>query len=108
MSSLFGFLLGTVLSGGAVYSYLLQEYKTANDLLSEDIYVRLDRSPTSRACHILCRGYLCRGCVTRDFSLLGTLSDFANADNIQTLQASVTRLSNYVRSLEDRVQGGKK
>jgi hypothetical protein len=38
---LFGFLLGTALSGTAVYTYLLGEYKTSNDLLTEDIYVRL-------------------------------------------------------------------
>ncbi len=37
---LFGFLFGCVLSGGAVYSYVLNEYKTSNDLLTEDIYVR--------------------------------------------------------------------
>ena len=38
---LFGFLFGTVLSGSAVYSYLVGEYKASNDLLTEDIYVRL-------------------------------------------------------------------
>ncbi|KFA48536.1 hypothetical protein S40293_00268 [Stachybotrys chartarum IBT 40293] len=62
-SGLFGFLLGTVLSGASVYTYLVQEYKTANDLLSEDIY---------------------------------------------TLQASVTRLSSYVQSLEQRMLEKKK
>lgn len=41
MFRLFGFLFGTVLSGSAVYSYLVSEYKTSNDLLTEDIYVRL-------------------------------------------------------------------
>ena len=41
LSRLFGFLFGCVLSGGAVYSYVLGEYKTSNDLLTEDIYVRL-------------------------------------------------------------------
>jgi hypothetical protein len=41
INSLFGFLFGTVLSGSAVYSYLVGEYKTSNDLLTEDIYVRL-------------------------------------------------------------------
>ncbi|EEU48401.1 uncharacterized protein NECHADRAFT_74515 [Fusarium vanettenii 77-13-4] len=60
--SLFGFLLGSFLSGSAAYSYLLKEYKTANDLLTEDIY---------------------------------------------TLQASVTRLSNYVQALETKTQGKK-
>ncbi|KAI8683934.1 hypothetical protein NCS52_00060200 [Fusarium sp. LHS14.1] len=59
---LFGFLLGSFLSGSAAYSYLLKEYKTANDLLTEDIY---------------------------------------------TLQASVTRLSNYVQALETKTQGKK-
>ncbi|CAM1507243.1 Fc.00g068840.m01.CDS01 [Cosmosporella sp. VM-42] len=56
---LFGFLLGSFLSGGAAYSYLLKEYKAANDLLTEDIY---------------------------------------------TLQASVTRLGNYVQGLEEKIQ----
>ncbi|KAL6869030.1 hypothetical protein ACO1O0_000353 [Amphichorda felina] len=60
---LFGFLFGTVLSGAAVYSYLIGEYKTSNDLLTEDIY---------------------------------------------TLQTSVTRLTNYVQNLEQRVQEKKK
>lgn len=41
VSRLFGFLFGCVLSGGAVYSYVLGEYKASNDLLTEDIYVRL-------------------------------------------------------------------
>ncbi|UNI15134.1 hypothetical protein JDV02_001698 [Purpureocillium takamizusanense] len=59
---LFGFLFGCVLSGGAVYSYVLNEYKTSNDLLTEDIY---------------------------------------------TLQASVTRLTNYVKNLEERTQARK-
>lgn len=41
---LFGFLLGSFLSGGAAYSYLLKEYKVANDLLTEDIYVCISRA----------------------------------------------------------------
>lgn len=39
-SSLFGFFLGSSLAGAGVYSYILQEYKTSNELLTEDIYVR--------------------------------------------------------------------
>ncbi|KAH8675389.1 hypothetical protein BX600DRAFT_452549 [Xylariales sp. PMI_506] len=35
---LFGFLLGTTLAGSAVYTYVLQEYKASNELLTEDIY----------------------------------------------------------------------
>lgn len=38
---LFGFLLGSVVAGSSVYSYLLSEYKISNDLLTEDIYVRI-------------------------------------------------------------------
>ncbi|MCJ1346324.1 hypothetical protein MMC31_004539, partial [Peltigera leucophlebia] len=35
---LFGFLLGSSLSGAAVYYYILNEYKVSNELLTEDIY----------------------------------------------------------------------
>ncbi|CAK7207140.1 hypothetical protein SEUCBS139899_009948 [Sporothrix eucalyptigena] len=35
---LFGFLLGTTLTGSAVYYYVLTEYKASNDQLTEDIY----------------------------------------------------------------------
>ncbi|KAI1846743.1 hypothetical protein JX265_008953 [Neoarthrinium moseri] len=37
---LFGFLLGSTLAGAGVYTYVLQEYKASNELLTEDIYVR--------------------------------------------------------------------
>ncbi|OAA65005.1 hypothetical protein ISF_04415 [Cordyceps fumosorosea ARSEF 2679] len=60
---LFGFLLGCTVAGSSVYTYLVQEYKTSNDLLTEDIY---------------------------------------------TLQASVTRLTNYVKNLEQIAQEKKK
>lgn len=54
VSSLFGFLLGSVAAGSSVYTYLLQEYKTSNDLLSEDIYVRHLTPIESRRWRILC------------------------------------------------------
>ncbi|EHK26346.1 uncharacterized protein TRIVIDRAFT_35262 [Trichoderma virens Gv29-8] len=60
---LFGFLFGSVLGGGSVYSYVLQEYKASNELLTEDIY---------------------------------------------TLQASVTRLTNHVKVLEEKIQQKRK
>lgn len=41
MYSFVGFLLGSSLAGAGVYSYLLKEYKLANELLTDDIYVRL-------------------------------------------------------------------
>jgi hypothetical protein len=39
-TSLFGFLLGSVLAGGGLYYYVIDEYKVSNELLTEDIYVR--------------------------------------------------------------------
>ncbi|KAJ2973529.1 hypothetical protein NQ176_g6557 [Zarea fungicola] len=60
---LFGFLLGCVTAGTGAYTYLAQEYKTSNDMLTEDIY---------------------------------------------TLQASVTRLTNYVKNIEQLAQEKKK
>jgi hypothetical protein len=41
LSRLFGFLLGSTLAGTGVYYYILEEYKVSNELLTEDIYVRL-------------------------------------------------------------------
>ncbi|KAI4135165.1 MAG: hypothetical protein LQ347_000900 [Umbilicaria vellea] len=35
---LFGFLLGSTLTGAGVYYYILDEYKVSNELLTEDIY----------------------------------------------------------------------
>ncbi|KAM3513976.1 hypothetical protein MY11210_002408 [Beauveria gryllotalpidicola] len=60
---LFGFLLGSTVAGTSVYTYLVQQYKTSNDLLTEDIY---------------------------------------------TLQASVARLTNYVKKIEQIAQEKKK
>jgi hypothetical protein len=40
-SSIFGFLFGSTLAGAATYYYILEEYKVSNELLTEDIYVRL-------------------------------------------------------------------
>ncbi|TKA44340.1 hypothetical protein B0A54_05083 [Friedmanniomyces endolithicus] len=36
--TLFGFLLGSVLAGGGLYYYVIDEYKVSNELLTEDIY----------------------------------------------------------------------
>lgn len=41
ITRLFGFFLGSTLAGGAVYYYAIQEYKASNELLTEDIYVRV-------------------------------------------------------------------
>lgn len=37
---LFGFLFGSTLAGAGTYYYILEEYRTSNELLTEDIYVR--------------------------------------------------------------------
>lgn len=37
--SLFGFLFGVTLAGASAYYYVIDEYKLANDMLTEDIYV---------------------------------------------------------------------
>lgn len=36
---MFGFLLGAVSAGGAMYYYVVDEYRVSNELLTEDIYV---------------------------------------------------------------------
>lgn len=43
VSRLFGFLLGSTLAGAGVYYYILEEYRVSNELLTEDIYVRISR-----------------------------------------------------------------
>ncbi|EFX05856.1 hypothetical protein CMQ_3925 [Grosmannia clavigera kw1407] len=48
---LFGFLLGTTLSGSAVYYYVLQEYKASNDQLTDDIYT-LQRTTQQLSNHL--------------------------------------------------------
>ncbi|KAM0716151.1 hypothetical protein Q7P37_008665 [Cladosporium fusiforme] len=35
---IFGFLLGSTISGSALYYYVVDEYKVSNELLSEDVY----------------------------------------------------------------------
>jgi hypothetical protein len=39
-SGIFGFFAGTTVAGFGAYNYVRQEFKTANDLLLEDLYVR--------------------------------------------------------------------
>ncbi len=36
---LFGFLLGSTVSGAGMYYYVLNEYRVSNELLTEDIFV---------------------------------------------------------------------
>lgn len=39
--SLFGFLLGTTAAAYGTYAYVLEEYRLSNEMLTEDIYVRV-------------------------------------------------------------------
>ena len=47
MDRLFGFLLGSTLAGATVYYYILEEYKVSNEMLTEDIYVRMPQFRTT-------------------------------------------------------------
>ena len=38
---MFGFLLGTSAAAYGTYYYVLEEYRLANEMLTEDIYVRV-------------------------------------------------------------------
>lgn len=77
---LFGFLTGTVLAGGSLYYYVVDEYKISNRLLVEDIYV-CGREPFGSICAAL----ICS----------------------QALQSAVTRLENHIKAKEDSVQSKK-
>lgn len=74
---LFGFLLGSVLAGGGLYYYVVDDYKVSNELLTEDIYVCTCAFPS-----------LPEDELTLD----------------QALQAAVQRIENYVKTLEDEVK----
>lgn len=50
MDRLFGFFLGSSLTGAGVYYYVLEEYRVANELLTEDIYVCCFPSTFSPQC----------------------------------------------------------
>ena len=41
LDRLFGFLLGSSIAAYSTYYWVLEEYRVANEMLTEDIYVRL-------------------------------------------------------------------
>ncbi|KAL8832385.1 MAG: hypothetical protein Q9191_000304 [Dirinaria sp. TL-2023a] len=77
---MFGFLFGSTLAGAGTYYYILEEYRTSNELLTEDIYSVTDETPR-----------------------ISPLSPTALIEAIQALQAAVQRIHSYVTSLEDKV-----
>ncbi|KAI4731666.1 hypothetical protein E4T49_00545 [Aureobasidium sp. EXF-10728] len=78
-----GFLSGAVLSGGALYYYVIDEYRVSNELLTEDIYVS---TPSRTLC--------------ADESKLKTNC----SGDTQALQSAVSRIEGYVKSLEEKVR----
>ena len=72
-----------------MYYYILEEYKVSNELLTEDIYVRVLSVCRDTSC--------CRGAGPRfladPFFMLAT----------QALQAAVQRIHTYVQGLEEKV-----
>jgi len=48
--SIFGFLLGSTLSGAGLYYYVVDEYRVSNELLSEDVYVSFPDNARQTAC----------------------------------------------------------
>jgi len=91
--SIFGFLLGSTLSGAAVYYYILEEYRVSNELLTEDIYVRL---------LVLLLLFLSSSFLLLSLHL--TSESLANLyPGAQALQSAVQRIESYTRSLEEKI-----
>ena len=78
--SLMGFLLGSTLTGAGVYYYVLEEYKVSNELLTEDIHVRI-------------RPYWA-----------GMDDHGTNWTWVQALQSAVHRIHTYVQTLEEKME----
>jgi hypothetical protein len=75
-----------VLSGGALYYYVIDEYRVSNELLTEDIYVSYP--PPSLSIH-------------------HRKKDKQDTDDTgirQALQSAVSRIEGYVKSLEEKVR----
>lgn len=133
--SLFGFLLGSTLAGGSVYTYVLQEYKASNELLTEDIYVRYHHIKIYIYIYIAWRSITCRGPPRGSLRLrwvpglgLRTLGweyflpshalyidvnecvwlTCGGFTFLQGLQAACQRLNKYVHELEDKMDAAER
>ncbi|KAI4716061.1 hypothetical protein E4T48_07757 [Aureobasidium sp. EXF-10727] len=78
-----GFLSGAVLSGGALYYYVIDEYRVSNELLTEDIYVSL---------------------LPARFAPMRARPKTNCSGDTQALQSAVSRIEGYVKSLEEKVR----
>jgi hypothetical protein len=83
---LFGFLLGATAAAGGMYYYVIDEYRIANELLTEDIYVR---APVQARL-----GPRILPCLA--------------ANSEQALQAAVQRIEGYVKTLETKIDSKRK
>jgi hypothetical protein len=86
--SIFGFLLGSTLSGAGLYYYVVDEYRVSNELLSEDVYVSFPRQ--------------CEACQHS-----ATNIQLTRWFHTQALQSAVQRLEGYVKGLEQDVKSRK-
>jgi hypothetical protein len=85
-NSIFGFLLGSTLSGAGLYYYVVDEYRVSNELLSEDVYVSSRNTFQISTAH-----------------RISSLHD----GSTQALQSAVQRLEGYVKGLEQDVKSRK-
>jgi hypothetical protein len=90
--SILGFLSGAVLSGGALYYYVIDEYRVSNELLTEDIYVSYHPpfSHTPRR-----RERQTKKARRKETNCVGLQ---------QALQSAVSRIEGYVKGLEEKVR----
>lgn len=78
-------MLGATTAGGALYYYVIDEYRVSNELLTEDIYVCLTLPLTIAVCHV----------ILYPSTLI--------AHKSQALQSAVQRIEGYVKTLETKV-----
>ena len=77
------------MSGGALYYYVIDEYRVSNELLTEDIYVSTPKRPNhSRTSLYHTKMY----------------TETNRYINQQALQSAVSRIEGYVKSLEEKVR----
>jgi len=90
--------LGSTLAGSAVYYYVLQEYKTSNELLTGDIYVRV--APCLQSVSLLELRY------NNTFPYRSTRDEATPLMPFpaQALQHAVERVSKYLSTLEDKME----
>ena len=120
MDRLFGFLLGATTAGAGMYYYVIDEYRVSNELLTEDIYVRLllPSLPSSASNHTFSWRSLESARTTHFRCAEGTrrrymgriigFNDHTLTQLSQALQSAVQRIEAYVKTLEEKVDAKKR